>query len=278
MTTPTAGSPPGDLADLAIRQPGQVFLAQAASYYSRYREGYPDDLFRHLAEQVGLDRSHRALDLGCGGGQVTLPIARLAGHVTGLDPSAAMLAEARAAAAAAGQDRIDWVHARSEDLASLDLGPVDLVTAGRSFHWMDRPQVLAALDAIVAPDGALALMGVGPDGDDPAPWQPVIDGIRRRYLGPDPHPWRADPTTSNDAVLARSPFSRFESRTWRFEVERDVAEVVGVTFSYSISTPERFGDRADDFAAELRAALVAAEPSGRFRSWSRASLTIARRP
>ena len=61
----------------------------------------PDALFR----TVGLADGMRCLDVQCGIGQATLPMARLVGmqgHVVGIDLEEALLAQARAEASYAG--------------------------------------------------------------------------------------------------------------------------------------------------------------------------------
>jgi SAM-dependent methyltransferase len=58
----------------------------------------------HLPFYCDLAREHPGgvLELACGSGQLTVPIARLVGHVVGLDRSAAMLSSAHARAASVG--------------------------------------------------------------------------------------------------------------------------------------------------------------------------------
>jgi SAM-dependent methyltransferase len=56
---------------------------------------------------------HAVLELGCGTGRVTVPIARAGVRITGLDASPAMLDVARAKAA--GIDNISWVKADMAD-------------------------------------------------------------------------------------------------------------------------------------------------------------------
>lgn len=52
-----------------------------ASYYARYRPGYPPDMFTTLEHRLGLDGTQRVLDLGCGTGQIAVGLAPLVAHV-----------------------------------------------------------------------------------------------------------------------------------------------------------------------------------------------------
>jgi len=86
-----------------------------------------------LLEQAGfLGRQHEALDIGCGSGNVALPLARRMKRVIALDPSEEMLALLRRRAAKAGIKNIETMLMRWED--------VDLDTRG----WRGRFRVAIA--------------------------------------------------------------------------------------------------------------------------------------
>ena len=67
----------------------------------------------------------RALDFGCGVGRLVVPLARIAGHVTGVDVSPSMLAEARRNCQARGLDNVELVV--SDDALSAVTGTYDFV-------------------------------------------------------------------------------------------------------------------------------------------------------
>jgi hypothetical protein len=60
--------------------------------------------------------------------------------------------------------------------------------------------------------------------------------------------------------------------------ERTIDDVVAQTFSASSTAPHLFGDRVDEFEADLRAALVDASPDGRFSVPARDTLLKIWRP
>src|SRR5262245_3965122 len=136
----------------------RLLFEGTARYYARYRPPYPAELFASLSSDFGLGDGGTILDLGCGTGQLALPLSRTGGTVWALDPDPDMIAEGVRAQAAGEHGNIRWVLGRGEDIASMGLPAVRLCTMGASFHWMDRDLVLTALDGIIEPGGGLALV------------------------------------------------------------------------------------------------------------------------
>lgn len=95
----------------------------------------------------------RVLDVGCGGGLLTEPLARLGGTVTGLDAADESIVVASAHAAAAGL-AIDYRATSLEELAENGTAPFDLITAMEVVeHVADRASFLTALTQLLAPGG-----------------------------------------------------------------------------------------------------------------------------
>ena len=70
-------------------------------------------------ERVGVEPGMEVLDVGCGTGNATIPAARMGARVTGLEPSADLLAIARERAADAMVE-IDWVQGDPAKLPFAD--------------------------------------------------------------------------------------------------------------------------------------------------------------
>jgi 2-polyprenyl-6-hydroxyphenyl methylase / 3-demethylubiquinone-9 3-methyltransferase len=124
------------------------------------RLGYiRDELVQHFERPAGGLKPFAGLsllDIGCGGGLICEPLARLGGQVTGLDPAIENIEAARRHAAGQGL-AIDYVNATVEDLER----------AGRRFdavlclevveHVPDVGAFLKSCAALVRPGGLMLL-------------------------------------------------------------------------------------------------------------------------
>ncbi|MFJ3639936.1 class I SAM-dependent methyltransferase [Streptomyces sp. NPDC090108] len=253
----------------------------AAPHYRRGRLPYAPGLVPLLADVLAPDGTGRLLDVGCGPGTLTLPLAHLFDEVVGVDPDEGMIAEALRCATAAGtgargRGRAVWVRMRAERLPA-GLGSFDVALFGQSFHWMDRDLVAATVRDMLRPGGALVhvspLAGESRDTSG-LPWPDVpfgdIAGLVGEYLGPLRRAGRGvlpgGTPGGEAAVFAAAGFAEPE----RYVVpggqalERDEDDVVSWTYSMSSSAPHLFGARLTAFEAELRRLLRAVSPTGRF--------------
>jgi len=214
----------------------------AAGYYARFRRGYPDELLQLLAERAGLDGTGRLLDLGCGTGQLAIPLAVRVEEVVAVDSEPGMLAELRTSA----PSNVRAVEARAEDVDE-SWGAFRLVTIGRAFHWLDGPLVLDRLSRVTT---QVALVG---DTTEQSEAQSSLLAVARELFGE--RPAMRQPTVRYAQALAASPFSDVielsvdEERTWTID------QLIGLAYSTSFASLERVGDRREEFERALRARL-----------------------
>ena len=250
-----------------------------AAHYRPGRPPYSPQLEAVLTEELGLDGTGRLLDGGCGPGILTIRLAHLFQDVVGLDPDAAMLAEGRRIADERDIENIRWVHARAEELPEAAPGPYRLVTFGQSFHWTDELRVAETVYDMLEPGGALALIVHTVEGRDapPNPGSPPIphDEIRAlvaEYLGPDVRSGQGLAPVRRHRFEDLLVRSRFGAPRQLFapgipDLLRDSESVLSGYFSMSSSAPHLYGDRVEDFAAEVRELLASRSPDGLFWDW-----------
>ncbi len=125
------------------------------------------------------------LDIGCGGGLVAEPLARLGATVTGIDPSPVNVEVARLHAAETGV-AVDYRATTAEDLAATGAG-FDVVLALEVVEHVDGvPNFLATCAGLVKPGGLLAVATIN---RTPKAYALAIVGAERvlRWLPPGTH-------------------------------------------------------------------------------------------
>src|SRR5215212_8177113 len=254
----------------------------SAPYYVRGRPPYAPELADTVRRILSLDGRGRLLDVGCGPGVVTLPLAHCCSEAVGLDPDPGMLEEGARRAADAGVGNITWVRARAEDLPA-GLGTFRVATFAQSFHWMDRDRVAALVLEMLEPGGALVHISDF-KGDEarecsnklshPLPPYEAIRELIRRYLGPVPRAGQGllrYGSPDGEAIVLRNAGFQGSDRVLipagGVQV-RDVDDLVAWVYSLSGSAPHLFAERLPAFEADLRLLLREASPSGLFAEQS----------
>lgn len=211
---------------------------------------------------------------------LAVQLAGLVEHVLALDPDAEMLAQARAHAASCEIKPIEFVHARAEDVAELDLPPMRLVTFGQSFHRTDRVAVANAVYELLEPDGAMVLVVHRIDaspapsgtGDPPIP-DSEVQQLITRYLGRERRsgsgPASRFGSERFEDTLARTGFGQVATvyAPGRRDITRDIDGVISGYLSMSYAAPHLFGDSLGRFIADLRHLLEVSTTTGRFWDW-----------
>jgi ubiquinone/menaquinone biosynthesis C-methylase UbiE len=102
-------------------------------------------------------RGRRVLDLGCGTGRLAAALAERGAKVWGVDPSAEMLAQARASVG----PRVGLKQGRAEALPFRD-GWFERAVLRLVVHLVDRPRALPELARVLAPGGRVLIATFAP--------------------------------------------------------------------------------------------------------------------
>ncbi|MFD2369227.1 class I SAM-dependent methyltransferase [Brevibacillus sp. GCM10020057] len=130
-----------------------------ADYYDLTQKGVPGDIDFYV-EQAKL-AGGKVLELGCGTGRISIPLAQAGVDVTGLDLSLEMLERARQKAAAAGV--ADSLRLLQGDMRNFDLGQTFslIMIPFRSFlhllHIHEQMKALTSIRKHLAPGGKFVM-------------------------------------------------------------------------------------------------------------------------
>ncbi len=154
-----------------------TFDREAARYH-RARPAPPEKLIDAMFEQGRLEPSARVLEVGCGTGQATRPLAErgLRVHALELGPTLAQLARANV------QDLNVTVETTAFEAYDSDT-PFDALVSVQAFHWIEPVSGLAHAASLLRPGGALLLVWHQDHSQDTAFYR-ATDPVHRRYEAP----------------------------------------------------------------------------------------------
>lgn len=126
-----------------------------AALYDEVRPGYADVIIAAIIERSGLPAAGRILEIGCGSGQITRPLAARGYAILALELGPAL-------AALAAEHLRPYPHARVLNVAfedwPVERGAFDLALSAQAFHWIAPEPGLARAAEALRPQGAIALV------------------------------------------------------------------------------------------------------------------------
>ncbi len=196
------------------------------------------------------------LDLGCGTGQLSLPLAARVPAVVGVDPEPDMLMLARQAATERGVANVSWMLGADSDVPTLGhlLGDrtVGAVTIALAIHWMDRDPLFRSVRPLLRPGGGIAVVTNGtPRWLQDTQWSRLLGECLERWTGKRP---TAECQTDdagrrlNREALTSAGYRVVESSV-DYPAEVTVDELIGGVFSAMSADRLRPRARREQFAA-----------------------------
>ncbi|SEG49241.1 Methyltransferase domain-containing protein [Thermomonospora echinospora] len=251
----------------------------AAALYQNARPDYPAELYGDLLAITGIAPPAHLLEVGCGPGKATLPLARRGFQITAIELGDALAAQARRHLA--GFPDVSVITSSFEDWQPPAGVLFDLVYAATAWKWVD-PQVKYAKAAALLPQGGhLAVWNAGhafPAGFDPffTEIQQVYDELGEGDGGPWPPPppqERPDPTATEFETSGRFTVVGTRRYVWALRYTADEYLALLDTFSGHIAMAPAKRERLH---REIRHRLATRPDRRLTRHWS-AVLTIGRR-
>ena len=137
----------------ALRLQLRATFDEVAALYDAVRPGYPAELYDDIRTLSGVPDGGDILEIGCGTGQATLPLAQRGYRITCVELGAELAALARRNLAA--YPNVE-VRVGAFETAPLPEAAFDLVVSATAFHWV-APESYPKLARVLRPEGAIAL-------------------------------------------------------------------------------------------------------------------------
>src|SRR6266511_3329946 len=108
---------------------------------------------------LGIEPGMKVIDLCCGDGLFTAPLARMARRVVAIDLDPEMLRIAQARVTAAGATNCMFIVGDAYNVAKLAPEPADFVLIANTFHGVpDKPRLARAVATVLKPAGRFAII------------------------------------------------------------------------------------------------------------------------
>jgi SAM-dependent methyltransferase len=186
----------------------------------------------------GLDPGARVVEIGAGTGIATLPLIDCGFQVTAVEPAVGMATLLEAKVGPRAQ-----VIVRPFEETTVQ-GPVDMIAAFNSWHWVDPVRGVRRLTDMLSPGGLVAFV-----------WTEVVswgeDPFGERLADVSGRPWNdrlPEIVNTKDVVATDGRFTTLDPRRYRFQRELDAHAFVEVTRTYG-------GHLSDDLVVEIEAVI-----------------------
>lgn len=257
------------------------FGGEVADLYHTYRHGYPAAAIDVLVEAFKLSGQDLVVDLGCGTGQLALPVAGRVRAVIGMDPEPDMLRRACQAAHDADVSNVSWMLGADTDLPALrnlfGEKSIAAVTIGQALHWMRRDELFRSVGPLVRPGGGVAVVTNGtPLWLQDSTWSRGLREFLARWLGTKPTSWCGTDAQSQQRYREALTLAGFDvfSAAIDYVAELSLDQVVGGVYS-AFGPADRLPrpDQRPAFAEQVRAAVG---PQDRFSEPVHVAILIGR--
>ena len=190
---------------------------RAAEDYQRTRPVCPPQLFDDLIDLAGLEAGDRVVEIGCGAGQATVPLAERGLAVTAVELGAELAAVARRRLT--GFPAVEVVTSSFEDWQPHG-APFAAAVATNSLHWIDPQVRYSKPHELLRSGGSLAVAGClwARPADAERFWTDVQEDYRAVGYEGSPPPPPEEIGQQHFAPEAGSLFREVASRRYPFQV------------------------------------------------------------
>jgi SAM-dependent methyltransferase len=257
----------------------RTMFEEAPELYDRARPTYQAQVFDDLVALAEFPEAARIVEIGCGTGQATLPLAERGYHITCLELGEQLAAVARRKLEAF--PAVEIINAPFESWEPADAG-FDAVVAFTAFHWIDPGLRYKKSASLLRSAGALAVVATAhvlpTDGD------PFFAAVQADYdaVVPDEEKTKAGLPLPPDAIgdlsgeiEASGLFRNVAVRRYLWDVIYTADDYIAVLSTYS--GHRALDDEARRHLFERIHRRIEARPEQKVRKTYLATLNVARR-
>jgi SAM-dependent methyltransferase len=260
------------------RQLLRTTFEEVPELYDQARPVYPAEVFDDLIALAGFAEGAggRIVEIGCGTGQATVPLAERGFDIACIELGAGLAAVARRKLAAF--TNVEVVNATFETWEPVR-GDFDGVVAFTSFHWVDPDVRFAKAARVLREGGALAVVEaphVLPDGRDPfwvevqEDYDAVVPSDENR---PPPHPDKVGDLS--EEIDGSGYFRTVAVRRHLWEITYTADEYIALLGTFSPNLALDWETRGRLFERIHR--RIASRPEGTVQKAHLATLNVAQR-
>ena len=207
-----------------------------AEAYDEFRSGYSRALYDLLFEH-GLKAGSNLLDVACGTGLASEPLAKRGVNITGVDISEPMLAKARMRF-----KNGEFVRGEAESLPFGDK-TFDATICAQAIHWLDQRKALAEMVRVVRPGGRVAIWWKAMSTEEP---MRVLREEAAQAVGVTPP---KDLMAPGFRAFFEAPFKERRVRVLPHVIMTDVDRWLG--YERSRARQKEYGDQFPAYLVEL---------------------------
>ena len=209
---------------------------QVALLYDQARPGYPEELFDAIVSLSGIPPTGRILEIGCGTGQATVPLARRGYRLLCIELGENLAAVTRHKLAA--YPLVEVQTGAFEDW-SIEEGAFDLAIAATAFHWLAPAVAYPKTACALRTGGAIALFwNLHVHSDTNPRFFEAVQQLYCRFAPelvkddqPLPHPDEVEDKTGE--IEQTGLFGKVTVRKYRWDAAYNAASYIDVLNTYS---------------------------------------------
>lgn len=242
------------------------FYNGIAPLYAQYRPHYPAELIEKISSHFDLkDANGRLLDIGCGTGELSIPLSEYFSEVVAIDLDADMINVLNAKCGISQNTKIQ-ARAVSAENFEAPSGSFKLTTFGTSFHWVDKQRVTKKVHNFLAHKGGIAIITAHAFQNLETEWKRIVFETIAELTGQSKHPAqnKSNSKTSNEIVLQSSGFIDMVKGQFTKTYFHDWSNLWGYICTQSFASPVALGDQYDNFKNAIHEKLGQSNSTAKF--------------